>query len=105
MNKFVLISNKINKFNKKIEVSSDKSISIRCVLMASQAIGYSKIYNLLESEDVISAINAINSTQSHIIIALLFPNDKFSECELTFSSDTSSATTSSKSFLPFVILK
>ena len=42
MNKSVLINNKINKFNKKIEVSSDKSISIRCVLMASQAIGYSK---------------------------------------------------------------
>ena len=61
MNKSVLIVNRINKFNEKIEVSSDKSISIRCVLMASQAIGCSKLYNLLESEDVISAINAIKS--------------------------------------------
>ena len=61
MNKSVLIINKINKFDKKIEVSSDKSISIRCVLMASQAVGCSRIYNLLESEDVISAINAIKS--------------------------------------------
>ena len=61
MSNSVLIFNKINKFDKKIEVSSDKSISIRCVLMASQAIGCSKIYNLLESEDVISAINAIKT--------------------------------------------
>ena len=67
MNKSVLINNKINKFNKKIEVSSDKSISIRCVLMASQAIGYSKIFNLLESEDVISAINAIKSLGIKVI--------------------------------------
>ena len=58
MNKSVLINNKINKFDKKIEVSSDKSISIRCVLMASQAIGYSKIYNLLESEDVINTLRS-----------------------------------------------
>jgi 3-phosphoshikimate 1-carboxyvinyltransferase len=67
MKKSVLISNTINKFNKKIEVSSDKSISIRCVLMASQAIGDSKIYNLLESEDVISTINAIKSLGIKII--------------------------------------
>ena len=67
MNKSVLINNKISKFDKKIEVSSDKSISIRCVLMASQAIGYSKIYNLLESEDVISAINAIKSLGIKVI--------------------------------------
>ena len=67
MNKSVLINNKINEFDKKIEVSSDKSISIRSVLMASQAIGYSKIYNLLESEDVISAINAIKSLGIKVI--------------------------------------
>ncbi len=67
MKKSVLISNKINKFDKKIEVSSDKSISIRCVLMASQAIGDSKIYNLLESEDVISTISAIKSLGVKIV--------------------------------------
>ena len=49
----------ISPFNKKIEVSGDKSISIRCVLLASQAIGKSKIYNLLESEDVINSLKAI----------------------------------------------
>ena len=55
----VLITSIIKNFNKKICVSGDKSISIRCVLLASQAIGKSKIYNLLESEDVISALKCI----------------------------------------------
>ena len=59
MGKYLQINQKINSFNKIIEVSGDKSISIRCVLMASQAIGLSKIYNLLESEDVINALKAI----------------------------------------------
>ena len=55
----VLINNKINSFKKKIYVSSDKSLSIRCILLASQAIGTSKISNLLESEDVENALKAI----------------------------------------------
>ena len=55
----IFISNKINKFKKKIEVSSDKSLSIRCVLLASQAVGISKLSNLLESEDVLNALKAI----------------------------------------------
>ena len=59
MKNHIKISSSINPFNEKIEVSGDKSISIRCVLMASQAIGRSRIYNLLESEDVISALNSI----------------------------------------------
>tara|TARA_Y100001935_G_C17258124_1_gene484805 strand:+ start:56 stop:1381 length:1326 start_codon:yes stop_codon:yes gene_type:complete len=59
MGKYLQINQKINSFNKIIEVSGDKSISIRCVLMASQAIGLSKIYNLLESEDVMNALKAI----------------------------------------------
>ena len=41
-----LISDGIKSFNKKINVSSDKSISIRSVLLASQAVGISKITNL-----------------------------------------------------------
>ena len=59
MRNHIKINNSIKPFNKQIEVSGDKSISIRCVLIASQAIGKSKIYNLLESEDVISALNSI----------------------------------------------
>ncbi len=59
MKSYIQISNKIKKFSKTIQVSGDKSISIRCVLLASQAIGTSKIYNLLESEDVINALKSI----------------------------------------------
>ena len=59
MKSHIKISSSIKPFNEQIEVSGDKSISIRCVLMASQAIGKSRIYNLLESEDVISALNSI----------------------------------------------
>ena len=47
MNSKILIKDKIHSFNKKIPVSGDKSISIRSVLLASQAVGTSKIYNLL----------------------------------------------------------
>ena len=60
MKNYIEIKKIINPFNKKIEISGDKSISIRCVLLASQAIGKSKIYNLLESEDVISALKSIS---------------------------------------------
>ena len=53
------IKKKIKSFNEIINVSGDKSISIRTVLLASQAIGKSKIYNLLESEDVINSLKSI----------------------------------------------
>ena len=53
------ISNKINPFNKSIDVTSDKSLSIRAILLASQAIGVSRLSNLLESEDVLNAISCI----------------------------------------------
>ncbi len=59
MTNFIKIENKINSYDKKIQVSGDKSISIRCVLLASQAIGKSKIYNLLESEDVSNSLKSI----------------------------------------------
>lgn len=55
----IVISKKIVNFKKKIEVTSDKSLSIRCVLLASQAVGTSKISNLLESEDVLNALKVI----------------------------------------------
>ena len=59
MSKILIIRNKIKKFNKQIQVSGDKSLSIRWVLLASQAIGKSKGYNLLMSEDVLAAIDSI----------------------------------------------
>jgi 3-phosphoshikimate 1-carboxyvinyltransferase len=56
----VIIKKKINDFKKIITVSGDKSISIRWVLFASLASGVSSAKNLLISEDVLAAINAIN---------------------------------------------
>ena len=55
----IKIYNKIKPFNKTIEVTSDKSLSIRAILLASQAIGVSSISNLLESEDVFNTIRCI----------------------------------------------
>ena len=60
MSESITIKNKISPFKKKIVVSSDKSISIRTLLLASQAIGKSYISNLLESEDVINTLKALS---------------------------------------------
>ena len=59
MSGVLIIKDKIKKFNKKIKVSGDKSLSIRWVLLASQANGKSKAHNLLISEDVLAAIDSI----------------------------------------------
>ena len=59
MPKPIIINRTIKKYNKKIKVDGDKSLSIRFVLLASQAIGKSKAYNLLKSEDVVSTINCL----------------------------------------------
>ena len=59
MSNHIIIKKKIKDFKKKIEVSGDKSLSIRCILLATQAIGKSKIFNLLESEDVFNALKII----------------------------------------------
>ena len=59
MQNHIIINIKISKFKKKIEVTSDKSLSIRTILMASQAVGKSKISNLLESEDVKNTLKTI----------------------------------------------
>ena len=56
MTKPVFINEKIKNFKKKITISGDKSLSIRWALMASQAMGKSKAYNLLNSEDVLNTI-------------------------------------------------
>ena len=56
---YLKIENKLKSFNKEITVDGDKSLSIRWVLLASQAQGRSKAYNLLMSEDVFAAINCI----------------------------------------------
>jgi len=67
MKNFLLINKKINSFSKSISISGDKSLSIRCLIMASQAIGKSKIFNLLDSEDVNNALIAIRKLGIKII--------------------------------------
>ena len=59
MPKHIYINKKISQFNKTIQVSSDKSLSIRTVLLASQAVGTSKISNLLDSEDVLNTLKTV----------------------------------------------
>ena len=59
MKKSIEIKKKIDDFNKVINVSGDKSISIRWVLFSSLANGISTAKNLLESEDVLAAIKAV----------------------------------------------
>ncbi len=59
MSNSIIVRERIQNFNKIITVSGDKSISIRWVLFASIANGVSQAQNLLMSEDVIAAINAV----------------------------------------------
>ncbi len=59
MSGLITIKKKISKFKKTIIVSGDKSISIRWVLFSSIANGVSRSQNLLKSEDVFAAIDAV----------------------------------------------
>ncbi len=59
MPNYITINNKIKNFKKTIRVSGDKSLSIRWVLFSSLANGKSRAKNLLMSEDVLAAIQAI----------------------------------------------
>ncbi|WP_440693683.1 3-phosphoshikimate 1-carboxyvinyltransferase [Candidatus Pelagibacter sp. HIMB1695] len=59
MSNIVEIKKKIGNFKKKIIVPGDKSLSIRWVLFSSLANGMSKAKNLLMSEDVLAAIEAV----------------------------------------------
>ena len=68
MSNFVSINNKLKKYNKTINVTGDKSLSIRWVLFSSLANGVSKAKNLLFSEDVKAAIKTINKLGIRSII-------------------------------------
>ena len=68
----VSISNKINKFNYTIDnIGGDKSLSIRWALMASQALGKSKGFNILNSEDVNNTIASLKKLRIKIILQLM----------------------------------
>jgi 3-phosphoshikimate 1-carboxyvinyltransferase len=59
MSNSLLIRKKIKPFNNVIQVSGDKSLSIRWVLFSSLGSGISTSKNLLKSEDVIASIKAV----------------------------------------------
>ena len=59
MRKKLIIENKDNSFKKTISIDGDKSISIRALLLGSQAYGKTFIENILLSEDIINSINCL----------------------------------------------
>jgi len=56
MKNIIKITDVIKPFKKRLIVDGDKSLSIRWALLASQANGISKSYNLLKSEDVLNTL-------------------------------------------------
>ena len=67
----IIFKKKINDFNSIITVTGDKSISIRWVLFASLANGISTAKNILVSEDVIAAIDAVKKLGIKVILKKL----------------------------------
>ena len=72
MNKVLKISNTIKPFNKSINIEGDKSLSIRWALLASQASGKSKSFNLLKSEDVIDTLKCLKKLGTKIRLTKKF---------------------------------
>ena len=75
MTNAIIVKKKIENFNKKIFIPGDKSLSIRWVLFSSIATGISKAKNLLLSEDVLAAIDAIKKLGIKV-------NNKKNNCEI-----------------------
>ena len=53
------ITRKIKSYNNIITIDGDKSLSIRWALLASQAKGRSRAYQLLKSEDVLNTLDCL----------------------------------------------
>jgi len=68
MSKIISVNQKIGNFKKIITVPGDKSLSIRWVLFSSIAKGTSKARNLLMSEDVLAAVEAVKKLGIKVII-------------------------------------
>ncbi len=76
MQKFIFINKKIDQLKKKsISIPGDKSLSIRFILLSSLSQGKCTAYNILKSDDVISAIKNIKKLGIKIIM-------KKSRCEV-----------------------
>ena len=69
MGKKLFINNKNNSFKKTISVDGDKSISIRALLLGSQAYGRTFIENILLSEDIINSINCLKKLGIKIFLS------------------------------------
>ena len=67
MSNKIIFKNEIKNFNKKISVPGDKSLSIRWVLISSISDGISRAQNLLKSDDVLAAIQAIKKLGVKVI--------------------------------------
>ncbi len=63
----LVIKQPIKDYQKKINVDSDKSISIRSFLIGSISEGVSSVKNVLESEDVFSTINCLRKLNVKIL--------------------------------------
>ena len=59
MRKRLFINSRYKSFKKTISIDGDKSISIRSLLLGSQAYGKTVIENILLSEDIINSINCL----------------------------------------------
>ena len=68
MNNQIKINETIKPFKKNILVSSDKSLSIRSILLSAIAVGKSKIFNLSDSEDVQNSLKAVKKIGIKYII-------------------------------------
>ena len=68
MVKKIFINNKHNSFKKTISIDGDKSISIRVLLLGSQAYGKTFVENILLSEDIINSINCLKKLGIKIIL-------------------------------------
>ena len=75
MNNILKIKKRIKPFKKTLSIEGDKSLSIRWALLASQAEGKSKSYNLLRSEDVISTLDCLKKTGGILHLHGLAPAD------------------------------
>ena len=64
----IIIKKKINSFNNSIKVNGDKSLSIRWALLASQAKGKSRAYNLLRSLDVLSTLDSLKKLGIKVLL-------------------------------------
>ena len=63
----IVIQKKIKNFKKIIKVDSDKSLSIRSLLISSQSFGLCKINNLSKSGDILSTVKGLKKLGVKII--------------------------------------